>query len=237
MTSRHHLALAAGLFYLLVIITGGWSELEVRAPLLVEGDLDATAMNIIDASGTLKLAFASDAIMMASFLLIGLVLHELFRAVSRPAATAMLVFNAVSVAVMAVNLLNHAALVLLADGTLAGSLEDGSDFGLMTFFLELHSIGYLVAQVFFGLYLLPLGYLVYRSGWIPRALGALLMLGSAADMAQIGVEFFFPGASDAIVDIVAAPAGLAEFSLAIWLIGFALKTVAVTGRAPESVPA
>ncbi|MGE3960675.1 MAG: DUF4386 domain-containing protein [Dehalococcoidia bacterium] len=209
------LARLASLAYIVVIVAGGWSELVVRQPLTVSGDRAATAGNIAGATGELRAAFGADMAMIIAFLVVGFSLWALLRRVSPEAALAMLVANAISVAVMSANLLNHGALIVLQDH--AVELGSGTSGALAGFFLEMHSIGYLVAQAFFGLYLLPLGYLVYRSGMLPRWIGVLLMAGFAADMAQIGVEYLASDA-DALAEAVAAPAGIAELSLTLWLL-------------------
>jgi hypothetical protein len=80
----------------------------------------------------------------------------------------MLVFNAVAVALMSVNMLNHAAAIVVGGDRYSGELGAASADALAAFFLEMHGIGYFVAQVFSGLYLLPLGYLVLRSAGCRR---------------------------------------------------------------------
>ena len=219
--SPNRLARVASLAYLVVIVAGGWSELVVRGPLAVEGDAAATAANIVESNSLLRWAFAADMAMIVAFLAVGLTLWALLRGVSREAAIAMLVANAISVAVMSANLLNHGAIVVLED--YSAGLGAATHDALAGFFLQMHGIGYLVAQAFFGLYLLPLGILVYRSGMLPRWIGVLLMVGFAADMAQITVEYLASDA-DALAEAVAAPAGIAELSLTLWLLVRGVRT-------------
>ena len=114
--SPNRLARVASLAYLVVIVAGGWSELVVRGPLAVEGDAAATAANIVESNSLLRWAFAADMAMIVAFLAVGLTLWALLRGVSREAAIAMLVANAISVAVMSANLLNHGAIVVLEEG-------------------------------------------------------------------------------------------------------------------------
>ena len=116
----------------------------------------------------MKIAFAADLVAYACFLLVGLALYALFKDVHRIAAVAMLTMNAVSVAIQSLNLVNHAGAVLAA--------QRGAD-ELAVLFLDLHGVGYLIAQVFFGGWLIPLGYLVVRSGMVPRLFGYALMVG------------------------------------------------------------
>ena len=87
--------------------------------------------------------------------------------------------NAVSVAIQSLNLVNHAGAVLAA--------QRGAD-ELAVLFLDLHGVGYLIAQVFFGGWLIPLGYLVVRSGMVPRVLGYALMIGGVGYLLGLVVE-------------------------------------------------
>jgi hypothetical protein len=234
------LAGMAGLLYIVVAVAGGWSELFVRDGLVVDGDVAATAANAADDASLLRLAFAADVVMMLSFLLVGLALHALLRDVSRGAATAMLTLNAVSVAVMAANLSLHAAAVVASGDRYQDALGADASGAMAALFLDLHGIGYLVAQVFFGLYLVPLGYLVLRSGWIPRLLGWLLVVGGVADMGQIAIEYALPSVDPGIAAAVAAPAGIAEMAFAVWLIVRGTRrarAAAPSAGAPSPVPA
>jgi hypothetical protein len=90
--------------------------------------------------------------------------------------------------------------------------------GLALLFLDLHRHGYLIAQIFFALWLLPLGYLVLRSGYFPRALGVLLMLGCAAYLADIVAIYSAPGFESHLSVYFGSVAGLAEVSFLLWLL-------------------
>ena len=85
-------------------------------------------------------------------------------------------------------------------------------------FLDLHSHGYVIAEIFFGLWLLPLGYLVFKSGYFPRALGLLLMIGSASYLVDVAATLLFPGAGGDLSLLLATPAGMSEVAFLLWLI-------------------
>ena len=81
---------------------------------------------------------------------------------------------------------------------------------LAGFFFQLHGHGYLIAQIFFGLWLLPLGYLVYRSGFFPRVLGVLLMLGCVGYLADLVAIYVSPSFDSPLSMVLVLPAALGE---------------------------
>ena len=176
------LARMAGVLYLVVAVGGGFSELYARKSVTVPGDAAATAASIAQHATLFRAGLVADLVDFTCFLGVGLVLYWILRPVSPPMAVAMLTINAVSVAIQALNMLNHVGALLVATDPRFASMSSGA-----LFLLELHHQGYLIAQIFFGLYLLPLGYLVYKSGLFPRALGVVLMVGAAGYVVGIAV--------------------------------------------------
>ncbi len=172
----------AGLLYLVVAVCGGFAELFARSTVKAADDV---AEALRDGSDLMAVAFAADLVAYTCFLLVGIALYALVKDVHRTAAIAMLTMNAVSVALQCANLVNHAGAVLAA--------QRGAD-ELAVLFLDLHGVGYLVAQVFFGGWLIPLGWLVVRSGAVPRVFGYALMVGGVGYLLGLVVELSTPGA-------------------------------------------
>lgn len=213
------LARTAGLLYLIVAATGGFAELYVRTGALVPGDAAATAANIAESAALFRAGFAADLLNIACFLLVGLTMHALLKAVDPRVALAMLVSNAVAVAVMAANLLNHLGALLAATSPdYAAAFGGQSADALALMFLDLHGHGYTIAQVFFGLWLLPLGWLIHQSGMLPRALGVLVMLGCAGYLADVTAVLLTPDYESSLSPILVWPAAIAEISLLLWLL-------------------
>jgi Domain of unknown function (DUF4386) len=211
MTSETKRARIAGLLYLIVALCGGFSELYVRASVKVPGDAAATADNIAASATLFRIGALTDLVNLACFLVLGLVLYGLLKPVSAKAALAMLLFNAVSVAVLTANMVNHLGALHAAT-----SQDDAGASALL--FLNLHSYGYLVAGIFFGLWLLPLGYLLFRSGYTPRALGTLVMVGSLGYVADAVTNLLLPTAGATLTTVLVLPSALAELSLTLWLL-------------------
>ena len=223
MNSPKNSARLAGLFYLLIVICGGFAEY-VRQSLSVPEDVSATAAAILASEGLFRFALVSDLIMMMSYLLLGLTLYALLKDTHKAAARFMLAFNAIGVAIKCLNMLNHfAALHVLQTDYLAVFSEEQLN-ALSLFFLELHSYGYIIAQVSTGTWLLPLGYLVYRSGLLPKILGMLLMIASACYLIDLFTQFLLPGYANLIEVIVLAPASLIEVLFLGWLLIKGVRT-------------
>jgi hypothetical protein len=219
MSSPQRVARLAGALYLVVAILGGFAQLYVRATVYVPGDAATTATNVVEHAGLFRAGFVADLLQATCFLLVGLVLHRLLSTVNRAAARAMLILSAMSTAMISLNLVNHIAALVVATGApYATALgPDGSD-ALVLLLLTMHNNGYLIAQIFFGLFLLPLGLLVYQSGMFPRVLGVALVVGCAGYLADALFQFSAPGAATTLGPYLAAPAGLAEFALIGWLL-------------------
>ena len=195
----------AGLLYLVVAVCGGFAELAVRSTIKSSDDV---AEALRDSVGPMKIAFAADLVAFTCFLLVGIALYGLLKDVHRTAALAMLTMNAVSVALQSVNLVNHAGAVLAA--------ERGAD-ELAVLFLDLHGIGYLVAQVFFGGWLVPLGYLVIRSAVVPRVFGYALVVGGTGYLLGLVVELVAPSA-DTVALALGLLGGISEIAFLGWLL-------------------
>jgi hypothetical protein len=217
--STRNLARLAGVLYLLVAIFGGFAQMGARAGVLVSGDAAATAANIRASEAVFRFGFVADVINVVTFLGVALVLYTILAPVSRSWSRAFLAFNAIAVAIMGVDLVNHAgALIVATDPSYGATLGAGAADALAGLFLELHRYGYLVAEIFFGLWLLPLGVVVYRSGYFPRVLGAGLVIGSFAYLASFAIDMVSPGFSSSLAVLVAMPAALAEVSFLLWLL-------------------
>jgi Domain of unknown function (DUF4386) len=219
MTSERRLARIAGCLYLVVAVGGMFAELFVRSSIVEPGNAAATADNIRASSTLFRAGFIADLVQATFFLLTAMALYLLLRHVHELVARAMVVFVAVSVAIMCLNLLNQwvALQVATGEGPASAFGSAGSD-ALTGLFADMHRSGYLIAQMFFGLWLLPLGYLVLRSGWFPKVLGVLLIVGCFGYLVDLFVQFLVPGIAEGIELFVLAPAAVGELAFIAWLL-------------------
>ena len=232
MNSERRLARMAGSLYLVVAVLGGFAQLFVRDRLVDLGDPAATAANIRESTALFRAGFAADLVQATFFLFTAMALYLLLRHVNELVARAMVVFVAVSVAIMCLNLLNQFVALRIATADGYASAFGGSN-ELTGLFAGMHHDGYLIAQIFFGLWLAPLGYLVVKSGWFPKALGVLLVAGCFGYLADTFVQLFAPSVADGIEAFVLAPAAIGELAFIGWLL---VKGVLVRER-DDLVPA
>jgi len=126
----------------------------------------------------------------------------------------------VSVAITCLNLVTQFGAVLVAtEPAYATVFGPGGGDALVLLLLDLQHNGYLIAQIFFGLWLFPLGLLAYRSGMFPKPIGIALMVGSAAYVIDVPLQFLAPGIAEAVSPVVVVPIVIvAEVSMLAYLL-------------------
>ncbi len=223
MTAPPTLARIAGALYLIVAVFTIFAGL-VKARIVESGDAATTAGNI-DTSATLfRIGFVSELVGATVFLLTGMALYLLLKHVNQMAAAAMVTFVAVSVAIQSLNLLNQKAALTIATGQDHTGAFGPAGFDQLTMlFADMQHDGYLIAQTYFGLWLLPLGYLVVKSGYFPKVLGVLLVIGCFGHLADVFARFLAPDFGANISLFVMTPAAVAELSFIAWLLVKAVR--------------
>ena len=143
----------------------------------------------------------------------------------------MVIFFLVGVPIAMLNLLNQFAALLLLSGTdYLALFEPGQLHAQALFFLDLYKQGIIIAQIFWGLWLLPLGYLVFKSGFLPRILGVLLVIGGFGYLIDTFIFFLFPN-FDVAINMYT---GWAELFLCLWLLIKGVNVEQWEKRAHES---
>ncbi len=232
MNSINKTARMAGLFYLLYIVTTILSEVLGRSKLIVLGDAAATAANMAASARLFRLSFVGDLVSAVLFFLAAWALYLLLKSVQPGIALALVLLNLAGTAVYVTNLLNQwAAMLLLGGADYLKVFQPEQLQALAMFFLTLHSNGSWISQIFFAAWLLPLGYLVYKSGFVPRILGMVIMVPFVGWLATFFQFFLFPGIQ--ALTSVTYPLGLlSELGLTLWLLIMGVKE-----RAPALTPA
>ena len=216
--SPQHLARTAGLFYLVIIVLGLTGELVVRAGIIAPGDAAATAANIQASSGLFRFGFFADSVMLLCDVALAVLLYLLLRPVNQALALMAMCFRLVQTAVIGGNLLHyHAALIALGSPEYAALLGAEQLNAVAALFLDLHSHGYDLGLLPFGLSCLLLGYLVYRSGFLPRFLGVLLAAAGIVYLVGSYTRFLFPAHVETVMPIYLV-AIVAEGAMCLWLL-------------------
>ncbi len=200
MTSSRKDASRAGLLYLAFMITSIFAGV-VRSKLIVLGDATKTAELLKNSMGLLRISFVDDLVSAVLFLLAAWALYVLLKPVQKNLALLFLLLNAAGVAVQCVSLLLlYAPMLINASADFQKAFQPDQLNALNLLFLNLHKSGFIIAQIFFGTWLLPLGYLVYKSGFLPKWLGMLLMADFVSVMIWFFQFFLLPG-----LDIITYP--------------------------------
>ncbi len=209
----------AGGLYLLMAITGAFSILYVPETLIVPGDAAITVQNILDSEWLFRLGFVSGLLCQATFVFLVLELYKLLKGVDRQQAFLMVALVVVAVPIACLNMLNQWAALLLLSGAeyLTGLWPDQLNAQVM-FFLEMHAKGIFIAQIFWGLWLLPLGLLVIKSGFFPKILGIFLVAGCFGYLIDFLRQALFPESPEIISTIATIPSGISEISITLWLL-------------------
>jgi Domain of unknown function (DUF4386) len=222
--STRQQARIAGSLYLLLALIGPIGLLYVPGRLIVLENASATADNIRASEWLLRLGIVSDLVHQIVAIFLVLALHRLFRAVNENLARLMLILGAlVSVPIVFVNTLNAAAALVLVGGADFLTVFPRPQLDALAYlFLRLHSQGITVVSIFWGLWLFPFGMLVIRSGFIPRALGFLLMVAGVgyvvSSFVSIGLPEYGPLVSQAL-----SPLMVGELPIIFWLLIWGAK--------------
>jgi hypothetical protein len=225
MNTTKKTARMAGLFYLIFIVLSMLTDMISRSKIIIYGDAAATAKNILASEGLFRIGFVSDLLSAVFFLLAAWALYLLLKPVDKNLALLFLLLNLGGVAAQCLNLLNLFAAVLLLNGAdYLKVFQPDQLQGMAMFFLDLHKNGFMIAQIFYGAWLFPLGYLVYKSGFLPKILGVLVLADCFCWLAYFFQFFLFPSFTG--ITTLSFPVGfIAEFSLTLWLL---IKGVSVS---------
>lgn len=213
------IARIAGLLYLIVVVTGIFSLLYVPSQISVDGDASATVNNIANSESLFRLGIVAGLICYTVFLVLPFALYKLLHRVGRDAAILMVAFVVVSVSISFVSLLNKFDILsLLSEANYLQVFTTDQLHGRAMLLLDAYNNGILVSQIFWGLWLLPFGYLVFKSGFLPKILGILLMMGCFGYVIDFFGRVFFSGYTETIASFVGLPAAVGEIGTCLWLL-------------------
>ena len=220
MNSTKRTAHLAGVIYLIVVLSGIFSLIYVPSQLIEWKDPSITFSNIQASETLFRFGILSGLICYTAFLVLPLALYKFLNKVDKTYAILMVVFAIVSIPMSFVNQLNYMdILVLISDTEYLKVVDQSYLHSQVMLSLEAHYHGNLIAQIFWGLWLFPFGYLVYKSGFLPKILGIFLMIGCFGYLIDFCGSFLFSGYHDTIIPtVVGIPDSIGEIGICLWLL-------------------
>ena len=225
----------AGLLYVLTSIVGSFAMGYVPSKLIVHGNAAATSNNIVASETLFRLGIAGELIGQAGFIFVALALYDLLKGVNRRHASLMVILIVVSIPIVFLNELNSIAALVLARGAdFVSVFEKPQRDAMAMLFLKLHGQGFGVAEIFWGLWLFPLGLLVYRSRFLPRFLGVWLALAGVDWVILSLTGILLPQYQDKVYTY-SQPAIIGEIAFMFWLLIKGARPPALDAAASSAV--
>ena len=233
MSSPKRLARIAGLLYVINAIVAGFAFGFVATKMYAAGDAATTAANVLANPGLVRVGVVADLFQATEWIFLVMALYLLLRHVSTDVARVMVVLVAVGAAITCLNdVFEFVAVRVATDGSYAAALGVAGSNALVLVLFDLQHYGFLIAQIFFGLWLLPLGYLAYRSAMFPKALGVALIVAGACYLVDTVALFLVPDFGKQINTFLVIPPTIGEMWMALYLLVKGVRLVRPADREP-----
>ena len=211
MNSIQKTARFAGLLYLALAVLGAFGLVYVPSMIIVAGDAAATANNIVASESLFRLGVVSNLAAFTVNVFVAVLLYKLLEPVSKSIASLMVILIMVGLAIGMLNEVNQFA-ALLALG--ADNLTATQSQALASLFLDIHEHGFNIAHIFWGLWLFPMGYLIFRSGFLPQVIGILLIVAGMGYLIDFTLFFLVPDVTLNVSNFTF----IGEVALIFWLL-------------------
>jgi len=188
------LARTAGVLYLLVGIFGGFAQGYMYPKMYAAGDAATTAGNLVANSGLVRIGVVADQFQAIVLVFLAMTLYQLLKHIHQSAAIAMVILVVIGSSITLLNTVFELEGLRVATGSFyAAAVGVAGSNAMALLLLDLQHNGLLIATIFFGLWLMPLGYLAYQSsGMLPKWLGVLLIVGGASYLVDVLAQFLVP---------------------------------------------
>ena len=204
----------AGLLFLLMVVSGLFTELFFRQKVLT-ADAATTAANLMQNMFLARAGIVSDIVMALSYLFTAIALYRLLRTVNEDLARLMVLLAAMGSVILLVSYIGeYMPLVLVNAQNSAFTSAQLNEMAFMSF--TAYENAYMIGQVFFALWVLPLGLLICRSKFIPKVFGILFIIETISALLSVVVYFLL--GSETVSTILLLPGTVAEFALLFWLL-------------------
>jgi hypothetical protein len=217
--SPQRYARLGGALYLVIILLGAFAEGFVANKLLVAGDAAATAHNILASPGLWRLSVAGNLIVVLCAVPLLWIEYLLLRLVSKQLVLLAVLFNLVSLAVEAISkLFLLVVMPTLGSADLLSAFEPQQRQILAHLALKSHDIAFNISLIFFGFTCLVNGYLIFKSGYLPKFVGVLMQIAGLCYLTACFAALFAPAFADLITPAILLPPLIGESSFCLWLL-------------------
>ncbi|HEY9167051.1 MAG TPA: DUF4386 domain-containing protein [Candidatus Kryptonia bacterium] len=235
MKSSKKTARIAGVLYLLVGIFGGFAEGFVEPKMYIAGNAAATAANVIANPLLVRIGVVADLLDQTFFVFLALTLYILLKHVNKNVARVMLILVSLAAGIGCLNaVFEFEGLRVATNSGYAAAFGIEGSRALIYLLLETQHYGILIAQIFFGLWLVPLGYLAYKSEMFPKWLGEFLIVGGVCYLVDLLAAFLVPDFGQKIHSFVVIPSAIAEISMVAYLLVVGVRSQKPGGPISQS---
>ena len=218
-SSINKIARVGGVLYLVIIVAGIFGELFVRGKLIVSGNAAATANNIMSCQLLWRAGIAGDLLMHVCDVPLVLIFYLLLKPVNKNLALLALLFVLIQTAVLIATKLNlFVPLFLMSNADYLKAFEPQQLQALSYIAIRLDGYGFGIGLIFFGCACLVIGYLITRSGYLPRLIGVLMQIGGLCYLINSFALILAPEVADILFPAIMLPSFIAELSFCMWLI-------------------
>ncbi len=208
-----------GMIYLLIIVLGGIDEVFIRSKLIVPGDVIATTHNIMASRALFRRSIVGDLIMQVCDIPTIVIFYVLLKPVSKSLSLLAAFFNLAQTAILGINKIYLlTTLSFLGDADYLKVFDPHQLQALAYLSLDLHESGYGIGLIFFGFTCLIVGYLMFRSGYFPRAIGVLQIIAGLSYLINSFAQILSPTFAAEIFPAILVPAFIGELSTCLWLL-------------------
>jgi hypothetical protein len=217
--SPRALSRLGGALYLIIIVIGSFDEAFVRSRVIVSGDATATGANLVSMESLWRFGIAAEFFLLICGVGLALVLFVLLRRVNRDLALLAVFFNLISMAVeAAIQMYVLVALFPLGKAEFLGAFTPAQRNAMASLSLKSFDYGFGVSLIFFGCVCIIWGYLIYKSGFLPRAVGILMQIAGVCYLINSFALILAPSVANLLFPAILLPALVGEASLCLWLL-------------------
>lgn len=214
MMSIQKTARLAGFLYLLLAVISAFGLVYIPTTLILPGDTAATINNIQSNEGLFRLGIVSNLIAFTINIFLVILLFKILKPVNKGIASLMVILILMGLTIAIINEVNQVAVLLLSSADYLNIFTAKQSQGLASLFLDMYQHGFIIGHIFFGLWLFPMGYLIFKSQFLPRFLGAFLIIAGFGYLADFFLFFLFPNFNIKISEFTF----VGEVFLLLWLL-------------------